>query len=100
MNNRVPKEVMEELVGVSVSLNLGPPVTYFGNSSGDFPSERARNIDQVYCGIATPNAYFVSSNTLAEVCGYEGKNIAREWLLANLPDRWIMLPEELCEYQA
>ena len=100
INAYVPKNVLEELVGVSVSLNAGPPVTYFGCYDEAYPNPKVTNIDPRYnAGLTRQDIYYVSSNTLAECCGYAGHYIAKEWLRKNMPERWIALPESVCEYQ-
>lgn len=94
----VPDDVLEQLVGVSVSCNPGPSVAYFGTQGP--PPSWVRYIDQQTIGRPERDGtYFVSSHSLQLKCGYEGRFIARDWLVENMSDCWIVFTEKVCEYQ-
>jgi hypothetical protein len=94
----VPDEVLEQLVGVNVSCNPGPSVAYFGPYGP--PPSWVKYIDQQTLGThVREDIYYISSRTLAQNCGYEERDVAKEWLEKNLPDCWIVLSGEVCEYR-
>jgi hypothetical protein len=89
----VPDEVLQQLVGLSVSCNDGPNVAYFGFEEP--PASWIKYID----ARRREDFFYISSRTLARNCAYEERDIAKEWFEKNMPDCWILLPEGVCEFQ-
>lgn len=83
----VPKDVLQELIGVDVTLNGGPDVTYFTSGSEVISSE------------AYEKFYIVSRRSWSEACKIASRVKAAAWLQGQ-GRGYLFIDRDLCDYHA